>query len=566
MTEKASMQDINFIRRYKVYLNIFMIVPWAAFDHKSVRKPILAKFYASVLIICKTLWLFCVLKYSDVDADLEKRLFSEQVVFSLTVTVLVVLVCSSIVKSAFFDNKNWILLFQNFYILDKHLKSVTEEKNIGRCYAKIFIKHLLFITLLGHGVWIFSTSAKFSFLKLFLFVPVIHLYYEFLTVSVLIILVEAFKSRYKLLSHKVLIFSNKNRLVQETKTIAQNYQILGETVQIFNGIFGYKIILIILHCALEVIRILNTCYAGFFVDKSNFISVHLLISNICLLFYIGYVIFAIILPIEATVQESKTFIDLCYKAKLNFSLDSEEVQALEKLASHAKHFGAKFTAAEFFDINKVIIFSFIGHVMTYFIIVMQLNVKVLKNRYKYLNKKLLISSTKPGFIQEAKNIAKDYQILNETVQLFNGIFGYKILFIILHSALTAVSTLNACYAVVFVYKRDSLLLHLFISNISYLCYLLYVMLAIILPIESTVRESKTFVDLCYKIKLNFSYDSQEFQVLEELVLHGKHFMVKFTAAGHFDIHKALIFNFVGNVVSYFIIVFQLNGSELLPKS
>ena len=164
---------------YVVLTFIWIFFWWAAFDHKSVWKPILTKFYATVLIICKTLWLFYVLKYSDADADLEKRLFSQQVVFSLTVTVLVVLVCSSIVKSAFFDNKNWILLFQNFYILDKHLKSVTEEKNIGRCYAKIFIKHLLFITLLGHGVWIFSTSAKFSFLKLFLFFPVIHLYWVF---------------------------------------------------------------------------------------------------------------------------------------------------------------------------------------------------------------------------------------------------------------------------------------------------------------------------------------------------------------------------------------------------
>ena len=76
---------------------------------------------------------------------------------------------------------------------------------------------------------------------------------------------------------------------------------------------------------------------------------------------------------ESTVQESRAFIDLCYKMQEYFPDESRRLKVLRKLAIQAEHFSQKFTANGLFDINKKLVFSFIGTVMTNLIIIMQFN-------------------------------------------------------------------------------------------------------------------------------------------------------------------------------------------------
>jgi gustatory receptor len=86
-------------------------------------------------------------------------------------------------------------------------------------------------------------------------------------------------------------------------------------------------------------------------------------------------------------------------------------------------------------------------------------------------------------------------------------------------------------------------------------------LTIAIPIDSTVKEAKRFIDLCYKLQEKFIQESKEIEVLTRLVDHSKNFIPEFSAAGFFNINKSIIFSLVGNVATYFIITIQLNETQ-----
>ena len=286
MGETSSPQDVNFIRHFNTFLNFFLITPWIVFDNKFTWKPKLAKFYGTTLLLSRGLLIFYQSQDKLFVSFYRKGLLSQQIINILTLIVLETLVCSSIAKSAFFDNENWRLLFENFYFLEKHLHGVSEEKKPFQFYLSRFAKHLIFLTLAGYFTWIYSKIFRISILTAVIATPIMYYYYEFLTFCLLSSLVEAFRNRYKYLNKKLLIVLSASELVQEANTFALDYQILSESVQIFNNIFSYKIILIILHCALTVINALDTFYAAVFVYKNKSVVLHLLVGTTCVLCYL----------------------------------------------------------------------------------------------------------------------------------------------------------------------------------------------------------------------------------------------------------------------------------------
>ena len=280
-----SPQDVNFIRHFNTYLNFFLITPWVTFDDNFTQKPTLAKVYGSFLITSRG-FLIIYVKQDKLFVLFDGTdLLSQQIINTLTVTVLEALVFLSIAKSAFFDNENWRQLFENFSVLEEHLQQASQEEKTVQFYVRHFTKHLIFLTFSGYFTWMYSQTFKISLLSALIISPVTSYYYEFLTVCLLISVVEAFRNRFKCLNKKLLIVFDESELVKEAKLFAQGDRILNETVQIFNNVFSYKIILVILHCALVVIHALNTFYITVFVY--NYKSIHFLIggsSGLCYLF------------------------------------------------------------------------------------------------------------------------------------------------------------------------------------------------------------------------------------------------------------------------------------------
>ena len=289
MIQPSSTPDVDFIRHLSTYWNFFLITPWL-FDKKATWKPLLAKLYSSFLIVCNALWVFHLTQDDHFNSIFNNELLSQQITKALVTIVLVTNVSLSVVKSAFFDNNNWRLIFDNFRLLDKHSQGVRKDDKISKFYVDCFIKNLIFFAFARCFIWTWENGVNYSAFGVFLISPTIYFYYEFLTTYLLIILVEAFKQRYKFLKKRLMLLATKCGFVHETRTLTRDCQILSETAQIFNAIFGYKIIFMLIHCALEIIGVLNTFYASFFVyktkNKEKSISFQILAAHLCLVCYL----------------------------------------------------------------------------------------------------------------------------------------------------------------------------------------------------------------------------------------------------------------------------------------
>ena len=79
------------------------------------------------------------------------------------------------------------------------------------------------------------------------------------------------------------------------------------------------------------------------------------------------------LPVHATHKESRKFIGLLYTMQDYFEERSVEIDALNRLISYSKNFRPKFGAAEFFGINRAIIFSVLANVGTCVVIMFQVD-------------------------------------------------------------------------------------------------------------------------------------------------------------------------------------------------
>ncbi|KAJ3647927.1 hypothetical protein Zmor_019773 [Zophobas morio] len=370
---KHSIKDINFIRPFNFYLNLLFITPWNNFDKNSKNKPLVAHVYGFCLIVLKILRLIYVA--TDTIHSFSETMFFSQLFFVLsTNVVLVILTLLTIVKSMFLDSNNWNLLYKHLHFIDKNLHNVgvIETKIWSNFYCKFLIKHTIFIIGLCYILYTWIQLLKVSVFKVFLTYPILELYYDFLVIVLFSTLVEAFKSRYNDLSGTLSqIFASGDE--RALKTLAQLYRILGDTIDIFNKIFGYQIILIILRCGLMVITVLNNGFLLFVFMDTKYVSYHYIFCNMCILANVVYTLVAVISPIGETVLAAENFIDLCYKLQQELPIGSSKSKSLRKLTTHSERFLKKFTASGHFDINKNIVFNFFGTVMTYFIIAMQFN-------------------------------------------------------------------------------------------------------------------------------------------------------------------------------------------------
>ena len=87
------------------------------------------------------------------------------------------------------------------------------------------------------------------------------------------------------------------------------------------------------------------------------------------------------------------------------------------------------------------------------------------------------------------------------------------------------------------------------------------LLSVVLVINSTMQESRQFIDLLYKTQEEFADKSEEMEVLKRLVSYSKNFMREFSAAGYFSLDRGIIFSVLGNVATYLVIVIQVNENR-----
>ncbi|KAJ3647943.1 hypothetical protein Zmor_019786 [Zophobas morio] len=367
---KLSTKDINFLNPFVTYLKIFAITPWYIFRKTSIYQSFFAKCYGLFLIVLRLLWISQIMSYRRLHTEISVNvLHAHRFVRTFTNGNLIILTFLTTLKS--WDCEQWKILFSKLKYIDTKLQNVGKIEDLitRNFYFCIFIKHALFFGLSIFYLYYWGTFFGAFTIKICL--GALHdLYNEFVLTLLINGLIRSFQTRYENLNQKLITVYKSPKFVHEAKYLARNYRLLGETIHTFNNIFGYQIILIILQTGLQLIHCLTTIDDTAKFDGSYYYSITYTIIQFV---FATFNLVAIILPIHATTQEAKKFIDLCYQFQEDHPLESREVTALNKLLNHAKNFRPEFSASGFFKLDKSVIFAVIGNVATYLIITVQLS-------------------------------------------------------------------------------------------------------------------------------------------------------------------------------------------------
>ncbi|RZC42723.1 hypothetical protein BDFB_013469 [Asbolus verrucosus] len=128
---------------------------------------------------------------------------------------------------------------------------------------------------------------------------------------------------------------------------------------------------------IEIIQVLQSLELTMIIVNKNFtlkedeLSQNLALSNFMVCVYIAISMAFVVMSCDSTTSQSNNVVKLCYKMQEHFLDDSNERRKLIWLAKQTSTNGARFTAANLFEINRKIFIGILSITTTYFIIIIQ---------------------------------------------------------------------------------------------------------------------------------------------------------------------------------------------------
>ena len=263
-----------------IYLNLFLITPWYDFDKNSFYRPRLSKLYGCCLIITKVGLITLSLMTGSLQEIFRGLVPSQKIIYSIAFIDLVLLTVITIIKSCFLDRSNWNKLLKNYHYIDKKIS----QDNFGLSW-KLLRKQLIFLVVASYNLYVQSKTHDLSLIKIFPVLSLPYIYYKFMIVTLSEIVVEKVKNGYVYLNRNLENCSQRATFLDEVRILTQDYRILGETVDIYNQLFGYQMILIVFHCGLDVVSSLNFGLASIITAYDHPFFSHVFISNMNLLIF-----------------------------------------------------------------------------------------------------------------------------------------------------------------------------------------------------------------------------------------------------------------------------------------
>lgn len=277
---KLSQKDINFIKPLWKWLNIFLVTPCYDFDKNVTKYWVLSKLYGSVFILARIIWIGALMKDEAVIKMWSPLIFTKKFSYIFSVIHLIALNSLTNIKSSFGVNINaWKILFTNFQHIDIKLQNKDKvEKTIWKNFYFAFSTKLLIFTVFAfYALHSWSNFLKISYLQGLWTSPICDVFYEFQIFVFITSIVQCIKIRYQMLNAKLITINKSPKMIEELKQLIPMYQILGETIQIFNKLFGYEILLIFFHTGMQLVACVNFPLAS--LDTID-LKIYLIICNI----------------------------------------------------------------------------------------------------------------------------------------------------------------------------------------------------------------------------------------------------------------------------------------------
>ncbi|XP_044254770.1 gustatory receptor 68a-like [Tribolium madens] len=367
----SSKKDIRFMKIPYTIGSYLAVTPDYDFENKLIKRPSIHKIYAFLLV--SVIIVSCLTSIDNSSSQLKKTptffildLINTFFLFSHPVMMIL---------SSLFNSSFWSKMNKNFQLIDEHFNNVHKKESnfLRNCYFQFF---LCLCGYMFNNLFVTITCLKFFpeivLSKIHVMSQICYTY-EFFTCFLICYLTTAFKCRFDEISRQLL-----NRLKPSTTFIRQTshfWRILSESVIYFNKIFGWPLIFFI---GRGVMQLLQSLYLTMLALNSNFTLKNdaiadLVIINLFIFTYMTVCMVFVIMTCDSAASSCKKISSVCYKLQEDFDDNSRERRELILFAKEILDNPVKFTASDFFEINRSTFFGIISVTTTYLIILIQFN-------------------------------------------------------------------------------------------------------------------------------------------------------------------------------------------------
>ncbi|EFA05775.1 gustatory receptor 50 [Tribolium castaneum] len=256
-----------------------------------------------------------------------------------------------IVDGTFCKMDQWVILWS---VVERH----------GQKYVfRFLLAQVVFVVLDWVSILVWIDMEGVDFFSQY-FTDEVLLYYQFYITCVVIILAKIIKEEYQQLEHKIKYYNLgkiQNRLVS-----------LNDCVLNFNQIFGFSFVPLVMTCGLIVVELLDDVFKNSYgYTKGQYFGI--LIANLITIMQCLVPTFLAIAYCNQVGENArKLLLKACYLRRF---LRDEKQRELDFFIKTSRNHFPQFTAAEFFQIDKSLVFKILGSVTTCLIVVVQFNAK-----------------------------------------------------------------------------------------------------------------------------------------------------------------------------------------------
>ncbi|RZC34766.1 7tm 7 domain containing protein, partial [Asbolus verrucosus] len=250
----------------------------------------------------------------------------------------------------------WYILIKNLKITQKS-DDVTEKKS-GRSFVWF---NFAFWSCMAYMTYTFANIMGVEFFKQY-WVEYVQLYVQFLTSFLMYTILTMLRARYCSVFRQLF---NIRKFGAAANRIKHDINILKETVDVFNDIFGWPTLLIVVFVSLQVLAYLDNIFV-----VSSTTDVKILLYNVILLLLFAGEVGVHILTVDSILQEFEKILGLACGLRRRFEYKEEEFC---KLIDIIIDNSPKFSVARFFTIDRSTILRIFETISTCLIIMIQFN-------------------------------------------------------------------------------------------------------------------------------------------------------------------------------------------------
>ncbi|KAH1028396.1 hypothetical protein HUJ05_001750 [Dendroctonus ponderosae] len=173
-------------------------------------------------------------------------------------------------------------------------------------------------------------------------------------------------------SKYIAISENRCFLIKGTQKVKDLYSSMTDVVGRFNELFGPQLFLMGLHCSSQILQWSVSLVYSMFTTKDDNVNDYArlavgIIYIFLMLIWLGITMFCC----DMAVLESEEIITICYRIQLKYSVFSEAYQSIKNLLYLVTNTKIRFTAMDYYEINRSTMFDLIGTTATYFVVLIQ---------------------------------------------------------------------------------------------------------------------------------------------------------------------------------------------------